>query len=818
MPDRRWKSITAAILIAAMLLLLSACGKTEAVPAPEAVTAAPAPSAVAGQDPAPSPKPVETAVPAAPIPLEISEVMSSNKSTLLSDNGDFPDWIELHNRSSEPVSLSGLFLSDKQENRFLSPLPEVTVPGDGYVLVFADGGESTAQELHASFKLSQWETLYLSGPSGEQIDAAEIGELSADISLARINGVFRQAVFTTPGYENTGAGYCAFQAAQACSSPLQIAEVRVSDHGIGYNGREPHSDWVELTNASEAEIALSAYTLSDDADQPEKYRLPEITLAPGDCFLILCTDEDPRDFPLSGFSLNAERENLYLFRGAQIVDHVLLHDIPYAGSYGRLSGENGFFYFEQPTFNQPNGGKAARMISEPPAASSNDGVFENCETVTVELNGEGTIYYTLDGSLPNESSQVYTGPFQVHETTVVRAVAVQADALKSPALTLSYIINEGHTLPVVSVAGDDPEQLISLLTLGVTDLEEPGHVSLYEDGSARFSLDCGFTLAGKSSVYEYPKKNIKVRFRRAYGQSELGYDLFGTGFGDYDSFILRAGQDSAYRLFNGEIWQDLCLEMSDAVMTQHSKYCIVYVNGEYFGIYCLKENISASLYADWAKVSKGSVEDAFTNDEAPVSYREMFYYITGNDMRDPANYQHACELLDMESFIDWLILEGVSGNKDLFVNVRLFRSEEAGGKYQLALFDLDGALDIATKPWTCLLGIAGYPNDNATKLLNALRFNDTFRASFLQRYGEVYDTVLSNEHILEKIDAYEALLRPEIQRDRDRWHYTVWQWETAVSEMKQIVQEMDWQQFCFNTLRPEFRISEEETRKYFSGS
>ena len=43
--------------------------------------------------------------------IKINEVVSSN-SEYTDEDGDTPDWFELHNSGSEDISLDGLFISD----------------------------------------------------------------------------------------------------------------------------------------------------------------------------------------------------------------------------------------------------------------------------------------------------------------------------------------------------------------------------------------------------------------------------------------------------------------------------------------------------------------------------------------------------------------------------------------------------------------------------------------------------------------------------------------------------------------------------------
>lgn len=86
---------------------------------------------------------------------EISEFMASNNRVLADEDGDFPDWIEIHNLAPHAASLAGLYLTDDPAHLRKWAFPEVTVPADGYLLVYASGKNrrNPGGRLHANFQL-----------------------------------------------------------------------------------------------------------------------------------------------------------------------------------------------------------------------------------------------------------------------------------------------------------------------------------------------------------------------------------------------------------------------------------------------------------------------------------------------------------------------------------------------------------------------------------------------------------------------------------------------------------------------------------------
>jgi len=102
-------------------------------------------------------------------PVVISEFMAINATLLEDEDGDFSDWIELHNRSTEAVDLEGWFLTDDEDKTRKWRFPAVSIKADEYVIVFASGKDRNDPNgcLHTNFKLDgQGEYLAIMYPDG----------------------------------------------------------------------------------------------------------------------------------------------------------------------------------------------------------------------------------------------------------------------------------------------------------------------------------------------------------------------------------------------------------------------------------------------------------------------------------------------------------------------------------------------------------------------------------------------------------------------------------------------------------------------------
>ena len=745
----------------------------------------------------------------------ISEFMEKNRTILRDEDGDFSDWIELWNQSDETVDISGWNISDR-ENQLGWTLPEMSLEPGQRIVIFASGKDRQGDELHTDFSLSGDEGVWLRNEYGYLCSSALCTDCDGDVSMALgADGGYEQSLYPTPGYENTAAGWDSFQQSLNCDSSLTINEAVVYNLNSAPVNKE-YYDWVELKNSSGQTLLLSDYYISDDKDDYLQYRLPEVELGPGELIVLYCTAEAlPEGYYATGFELGSENEQLYLASTeGELLDCVSLKDIPYLGSFGRMSGEAGWFYFSSPSPGGENSG-GERRVAPKPESLTEDGVYNDIDGMYVELSAPGTIRYTLDGSAPTADSPQYTEPIYIDSTTVIRAVNFEDGALPSRALSLSFIINENHSLPVLSLLTDSPAEFDTMYNAKQKGVELPGSLSLYEeDGS--FTIGCGVSMHGETSLV-LPKKNMSVRFRGAYGQSSLNYDVYGGGVTEFTNLLLRSGQDFPISIIRNELSQELCAQATDNVINQRSIYCILYINGEYSGIYSLKEKSNEQLYAGIAGVSRDSVEVLEANvSQGSDFYNEVVEFCRFNDMSLEENYRHFCDMFDIDSVIDWLILEGYCANTDLTSgNVRYCRSSENDGKWRLMFYDLDATFSTPASVFMNVMSEYAQQTRQFATFMVPLMDNAEFKDRFLSRAAELMGSVLTVENVMAEIDRLCAIVAPEVERDYARFDRTVEDWEWAVDQLKAVLIDYNWQQLNVDNLCELFDLSPEEREYYF---
>ena len=139
----------------------------------------------------------------------INELMADNDAIFADPQGDYDDWLELHNLTGSAIVLTGMYLSDKVAEPRKWQFPENTeIPANGYLVVWLDDDEDASEGLHANFKLSKnGETAILvdtDAHGNKVLDSVAFGEQETDTAYGRVpdgTGDF-QVVQATPGASN----------------------------------------------------------------------------------------------------------------------------------------------------------------------------------------------------------------------------------------------------------------------------------------------------------------------------------------------------------------------------------------------------------------------------------------------------------------------------------------------------------------------------------------------------------------------------------------------------------------------------------------
>ena len=750
-------------------------------------------------------------------PIKISEIAPKNHIGLTDSFGETSDWIELHNTSDTEVNLKGYKLSDSAEEPYAWSFPDVTVESGGYIYVFCSGRDvEKGDEIHSDFVLSSKSgTVVLARPDGGIVDHVEYSGVETNESYADDeNGNFTATPWQTPGFANTVDGYEKYAETLKMPSGLIINEVMVGNEKYCAHNGGRYYDWIELYNASDADIDLSEYTLSKELSDLGAFTLPQRTLRPGEYALVMCSGDETlstSSYIHANFKIDNDGEELFLSKNDTVVDSVYFSNIRAGYSFGRSSLGNGFYNLSQPTPGYVNG-MGIRQVSSAPFTDTAEGVYNNVANVKVALSafGDATVYYTTDCTEPTYTSTQYLGELTLDKTTVVKAVAYEKGKLPSAVVTLSYIVNENHTLPVISLSAD-PDDLFDYYTgiyadgPGYTyefphkganfwqDWERDAHVAFFADGEDGFSLDCGIKMFGNYGR-AYDQKPFQIKFKKKYGTSELHYKMFEqySDMSVFDALVLRCGSQDSYRSrFRDELFTSLVTDSSSTLLSQAYRACVLYLNGQFWGVYYIREKVDENFLAQHENYGPDSFTMLYRNGEVIMGdtdegYASLIYFVETHDMTLKENYDYVCSRIDIQNYIDFKIFQAYSGNYDLH-NIKYYKSDAEGsdGKWRWIFYDQDYAFRELGDSVARTVE-SGYHFISNTLIRNLLK-NPDCRALYLSRMSELFSSALSADTVLAKINAlYEESL-PEMQRHCERWSLSFDNWKYEVDVLRRTV-------------------------------
>ncbi len=337
---------------------------------------------------------------------------------------------------------------------------------------------------------------------------------------------------------------------------------------------------------------------------------------------------------------------------------------------------------------------------------------------------------------------------------------------------------------------------------GVTEVLTQNCGIRIQGNYSRSDLQKGFRLYARE---EYGKKNFKYAF---FGEDYVNYE--GKTMDKYKTLVLRNGGNCAFTSkFNDTFWQSLVAELDCG--TQKSRPCVVYLNGEYWGLYILQEdytdNHMENLYGvdnEDVVIYKGDAEalalgykldegDIPEGEEETYYFEELLdFFAKHENLEDDAAYAEFCKLVDPQSVMDYFAVQCWINNKwdwpgknwSMWKTTTCDGVEDSygDGRWRFLFYDMEfggvsGEWDARTntvkednyKPE----GLLDFGTDNPAVLCFAYCMtNQGFRQEFNETLLGLSEGVFEKEAALARLEEYEAIYGPLFEQFFERYPKT----------------------------------------------
>ena len=310
--------------------------------------------------------------------------------------------------------------------------------------------------------------------------------------------------------------------------------------------------------------------------------------------------------------------------------------------------------------------------------------------------------------------------------------------------------------------------------------ERNATVQFFDSNKSRLlEQNCGIRIQGGGSRGNNPK-SLALHARKRYGKKYFEHDFFDTGKNP-QSLILFTGGDDSNTKMRDYLMARLTKKLNFATFTY--KPVVLFLNGEYWGLYLLSEKYNEffcrNKYGVYGKdvimIKSGQLEVGTIKDI--YYYNEMVDFISTADFSDPENYRKASELIDMQSFIDYFAAEiYISRNNDWpKSNFALWRTRTINGsssyadkKWRWMLFDVNsGGMDAS---------LVDFDSIESTKQNSAifanLCTNAEFRQNFVATMNNLMQTVFTIENVNEHINFITAEMATAMKTHNRRFFGT----------------------------------------------
>lgn len=492
----------------------------------------------------------------------------------------------------------------------------------------------------------------------------------------------------------------------------------------GYIG----DDYIELYNTTDEQLCLEGWYVSDDPEDLDKHELPKIYLEPQGV-LLLYANQGTKENELN-FKISRDGEELFLSSpDGKVMDQIFVPKLDTDSVYARKNdgAEEWGVFCPTPGESNYEAVQAKTTTLFRPVFSHDSGFYEKEFVLEITCSKGSKIYYTTDGSVPNENSIKYEDGIRITENpesklklheiknvvadwkdyipeeretfnaAVIRAIAIDNDNHISEVVTKTYFVGmeDYQNKNILSIV-TDPELLVGeqgILITGKeyddwylsTDMSKDG---VFETGWTENYELTNFWKHGRRS--EISSNITLLESGKMFLDQQAGIRVQGNYTRLADKKSLQVVSRAVYSdspLFRNPLFEDYqshafyvsafpekayCMDLARGrnLGVQNAKPCEVFINGEHWYTAALMEKYDEQYFEQHYQVQAENVlmiKDtvATINEGHQIIYDELIEYLRDENISQEEKGNYLYQIVDVQSIIDWLCFNLYLGNDDV---------------------------------------------------------------------------------------------------------------------------------------------------------
>ena len=455
--------------------------------------------------------------------------------------------------------------------------------------------------------------------------------------------------------------------------------------------------------------------------------------------------------------------------------------------------------------------------------SQRGGFYDDSFSLSLSCSVENHIRYTTNGATPDSTSALYTEPLLLNSSlysksniytitntipstfflpnNVERIITIRAAAFDenekrvSDTKTNSYIIKQlgydSHQLPIISITTDslnlfdyDTGIFVPGASYDVADSTHTGNFHLtgrewertvnfefYENDNSGVNQQCGLRTHGGASRW-FQQKGMKLYARDEYGQKRFEHQFFtDSEKADFKHLNLHPFRCSNWLQTGGQEYIAQRLASNLDVEALSVREVVVFINGEYWGIYTLEESPDERYLEDHFNVSLDEVNiikfwilKQYGQIDKWIDFRT---WMESAHLDTPDDEEYAFSVIDVGNFIDYMLLQTYTANLDWPHNNVLQWQAANGQPFRWIFFDGDGCLTTVDHNAFNL----AFNSGGNSLIFKKMWQSQNFRNMFYQRYYTLKDTHFAYNNLKTYLDDYRNLTNDEITNQSLRFGF-----------------------------------------------
>lgn len=468
--------------------------------------------------------------------------------------------------------------------------------------------------------------------------------------------------------------------------------------------------------------------------------------------------------------------------------------------------------------------------------SHNSGVYNDSVLLNISNLNTDIIYYSKNGDYPTTK---YTEPILLKKSTTIR--------VKNRKTTKGYTRNflfpgRKINLPIICITIKQSSLYDSLRGIYIKgpnaskeapykganfhkNWERLSHIEFIDtNNNVGFNQKVGIKIFGQFSAM-LPQKSFSIHARNKYGKSKIEYPIFpDLPFKKYKSFVLRnSGSDYCESHFRDVMMTSLVKNFN--IETQNYRTCVVYLNGDYWGIYHMREKINEHFLKQHFKVDKDSVAIMKHRKDVQhygtMNYSKVLKFIKKENFKQNSNIIKLSKLIDIDNYLDYNIAQVYFSNIDAGGNIRYWRERKKGAKWRWILYDTDFGFGLRKGNGVeenTLIRFTEYSSEAwpfpswSTLIIRKLLENDSIKSRYIQKFSYYLNSTFKPKKVVNHINEISKNLTQEIPYHFRKWKRNPVTWERSVNYIIDFAERRP--DYLFSFLKTKFKLDTFFTIKF----